>query len=255
VIRVLIADDEPLAREGLRLRLEREADVSIVAEAASGTEAAEAIRREQPDLAFLDVQMPGCDGFEALERASQAHLPEVVFVTAFDRHAIRAFEVHALDYLLKPVQDARFAEALRRARAELARGGERESPARLGALLDSRGDSAPAPSASRLRRFAVRDRDRFLLVPAHDVRWIRSAGNYAELHLADSTLLVRITFADLERQLDPELFARVHRTVIVRQDLVREVVPTPHGDFEIVLDQGEPLPMSRGYRGRLLPAK
>jgi two-component system LytT family response regulator len=250
MIRTVIVDDEPLARDGLRLRLGREPDVELVAEAAGGDEAVEAIRRLEPDLVFLDVQMPGCDGFQVIERIADAHLPVIVFVSAFDRHAVRAFDVHALDYLLKPVEDDRFAEAMRRARRELELGTERGSPARLSSLLDQ---IAPAPGAGGpLTRFVVRRGQRFVLVNAAEVRWIRSAGNYAELHTAQATHLVRTTLSELERRLDPRQFARVHRTVIVRIDEVAEIEPTPAGDFELVLREGTRLPMSRTHRGRLL---
>jgi two-component system LytT family response regulator len=252
VIRVVIVDDEPLAREGLRLRLEREPGITVVAEAGSGSAAVATILSERPDLVFLDVQMPGGDGFQVLDRVAGQHLPEVVFVTAHDRHAVRAFEVHALDYLLKPIVDERFEAALRRARAELERGVARANPARLSDLLDDlrRPDAA---GASPLRRFAVRDRDRFRLIAVEEVRWFAAAGNYVEVHTAAGTHLIRDGIAALERRLDPGRFARIHRSTIVRLDGVREIVPTPHGDFEVVLDDGTRLGMSRTHRSRLLP--
>ena len=244
-MRVLIVDDEPLAREGLRLRLAREPDVQVVGEAGHG-DAAVALAAEQlPDLMFLDVRMPGDDGFVTLARVAEVHLPLVVFVTAFDAHAVQAFEVHALDYLLKPVDDARLAEALRRARAELARAEGSTSPERVASLLGS-----PVAPESELTRFVVRERGRFRLVPVAAVRWIESASNYLELHTAHGTHLVRMTLAEAELRLPG--FARVHRTLLVRTGIVRSVVPNEHGDFRVLLDDGQELPMSRRYRERLL---
>jgi two-component system LytT family response regulator len=252
VIKVALVDDEPVAREGLRLWLAEEADVSIVGEAGTPAEAIELVTRERPDLLFLDVQMPGGDGFDVLEGIAETHLPEVVFVTAHERHALRAFDLAALDFLLKPVREERFRVALERARHELARGEGREGPGRLAALLwevrRSRGGPAP-----RLERFTVRDRDRIRFVPVDEVRWIGAAGNYAELHLAQGTHLVRATMAELEAGLDPARFARIHRGTLVRINCIREVVPEAHGDFDVRLDDGTALRLSRRYRSRLLP--
>ena len=244
-MRVLIVDDEPLAREGLRLRLERAPDVHVVGEAGHGDAAVALVAEQLPDLVFLDVRMPGDDGFATLARLAEVHLPLVVFVTAFDAHAVQAFEVHALDYLLKPVDDARLAEALRRARAELARADAAASPGRVASLLDS-----PTAPGGELTRFVVRERGRFRLVPVSGVRWIESASNYLELHTAHGTHLVRMTLAEAEHRLPG--FARVHRTLLVRTDRVRGVVPNEHGDFRVLLDDGQELPMSRRYRDRLL---
>jgi two-component system LytT family response regulator len=252
VIRVALVDDEPLAREGLRLWLASEPDVAIVGEAGTPGDAIALVLREKPDLLFLDVQMPEASGFAVLEAVSREHLPEVVFVTAHERHALRAFDVSALDFLLKPVREERFRAALERARHELARDAAREGPARLSALLDHVGGAAAADGTRRIERFAVRARDRFVIVPAADVEWIGAAGNYAELHLAGTTHLVRATMAELEAGLDPALFARIHRGTLVRLDHVREVASATHGDSDVVLRDGTVLRMSRRYRGRVL---
>ena len=244
-MRVAIVDDEPLAREGLRLRLAREPDVQVVGEAANGDAAVALVSEHAPDLLFLDVRMPGQDGFATLARLAVVHLPLVVFVTAYDAYAVRAFEVHALDYLLKPVEDARLAESLRRAREELARAGGSVVPARLADLLASATSEGAA-----LTRFVVRDRGRFRLVPAAQVRWIESASNYIELHTPEGVQLARMTLAEAESRLAG--FARVHRRLLVREALVASVLPTEHGDFRLVLDDGSELPMSRRYRDRLL---
>ena len=251
MIRVAIVDDEPLAREGVKLWLADEDDIRIAGEAGSPTEAVKLILRERPDLVFLDVQMPGGDGFDVIEAIGGEHLPEVIFVTAHERHALRAFDVSALDFLLKPVREDRFRAALTKARRELARGEERAGPARLSALLDHLRSPAAEGGARRIERFAVRTRGRFVIVPATDVRWIGAAGNYAELHVAGGSHLVRATLAELEAGLDPARFARIHRGTMVRVDCVREVVPTAHGDCDVVLDDGARLKLSRRYRSRL----
>jgi two-component system LytT family response regulator len=252
VIRVAIVDDEPVAREGVRLWLAREADVTVVGEAGSPAEAATMILRERPDLLFLDVQMPGGDGFDVIENVSAEHLPEVVFVTAHERHAVRAFEVSALDFLLKPVPEERFVLALDRARRELARGAEREGPGRLSALLDRVRGTRALDEPRMIERFAVRKRDRFVIVPAADVLWIGAAANYAELHTGGGTHLVRSTMSELEAGLDPARFARIHRGTIVRVDQVREIIAASHGDYDVVLASGDVLKLSRRFRSNLL---
>jgi two-component system, LytTR family, response regulator len=259
-IRTLIADDEPLARAGVHARLEREPDIGVVGEAVDGPDTVRAIEALRPDLVFLDVQMPGFDGFEVVERVADVHLPAIVFVTAYDEYAIRAFDLHALHYLLKPYTAARFAEALRRARAELARGaGGEEAPA-LARLLEERsagevgaaeGGPAGAPAA-HLTRFLVRDGERFVFVRADEVEWIEAAANYARLWARGTSYLVRMTMAELERRLDPERFARIHRSSIVNLDRVREIRQGWHGDYEVVTQAGKALRMSRGYQGRVL---
>jgi len=252
VIRTLIVDDEPLARDGLRVRLLRESDVEIVGEAGDGPGAITAIRSLHPDLVFLDVQMPGMNGFEILEQVAGEHLPIVVFVTAHDEHALRAFDVHALDYLLKPVADDRFLESLRRARAALTAEtlatGARE---RLAGALDAKAGT-PGAGPGPIRRFVVKERGRYLLVPAEEVHWIGAAGNYAEIHARGGAHLVRATIADLAARLDPARFARIHRSTIVQIDQIREIIPEWHGDFDVVLEDGTTLKMSRGFRDRLL---
>lgn len=231
--------------------LATEPDVSVVGEAGSPAEAVALLRRERPDLIFLDVQMPEGSGFDVIEGVGGEHLPEVVFVTAHEQHALRAFDLAALDFLLKPVREERFRTALERARRELASGESRGGPARLTALLDHV-HAKRAGEVRRIERFAVRMRDRFVIVPAADVRWIAAAANYAELHLATTRHLVRATLAELEEGLDPQAFARIHRGTLVRVSCVREVVPSSHGDFDVVLDDGTVLKLSRRYRERLL---
>jgi two-component system LytT family response regulator len=253
MIRAMIVDDEPLAREGLRVRLAREADVTVVGEAIDGVAAIEAIVALTPDLVFLDVQMPGLGGFDVLERVSESHLPIVIFITAYDRYAIKAFDVHALDYLLKPFTDVRFGQALERARRALANEGERDADQRLAALLATRAGPA-TPAKTYLTRLPVKDRDRYLLLRIEDVHWIEAAQNYVQIHARRGTFLVRGTMADLEAQLDPTHFARIHRSTLVNLDRIREIRPGWHGDFDVVLEDDTALKLSRHYRDRLLTA-
>jgi two-component system, LytTR family, response regulator len=278
VIRTVVVDDEPLARDGLRVRLDREDDVEIVGEAADGPSAVDAILSLRPDLVFLDVQIPGFDGFDVVARTAATHLPTIVFVTAYDRYALRAFEVHALDYLLKPIAHRRLQEALRRARHELVRrdregdpfnreaappDGERDQSSRaidgLRSLLDERESAtaaAPAatggPSPRYALRFTVRDGERYVLLRVADVDWAEASANYVRLHVGPRTYQMRTTMSELERQLDPGQFTRIHRSTIVNLDRVREIRPEWHGEYDVALVTGATLRLSRGYRDRLL---
>ena len=257
MIRVLIVDDEPLARRGLRVRLEREPDVEIVGEAGDGPAACTAILDLKPDLVYLDVHMPGLDGFRVLEEVSSDHLPMVVFVTAHDVHALKAFEIHALDYLLKPYTESRFQESLRRAREALSRSGALAERERISDLLlaleASRSGLAAAGRETYPARFSVRDRDRILLVRAESLEAVVAAGNYVELVADGRKLLLRETLSEMERKLDPARFARIHRSAIINTDRVREIVPDPHGDCDVVMEGGQVYRLSRAYRSRLLP--
>ncbi len=256
MIRTLVVDDEPLAREGIRVRLAAERDVEVVGEAADGPAAVEAIRRLLPDLVMLDVQMPGMSGFEVLARVAGDCLPAVVFVTAHDSYALRAFEVHALDYLLKPFTAARLHEAVARARESLERDGDRADLDAMLRLIEERERSGPNPPADRrpglARRWALRDGERWLMLRADEVDWIEAAANYVRFHARGTAYLLRGTMAALEATLDPRQFARIHRSTIVNLDRVREVRPEWHGDFDVVLTSGQVLRMSRRYRQALL---
>ena len=241
-IRALIVDDEPFARAGVRLQLKRAPDVEVVGECANGLEAVEAIERLAPDLVFLDVQMPELDGFGVVAAVGAERMPAVVFVTAFDEHALRAFEVHALDYLLKPIDDERFARALERARERLRDGGVRELREALAGLAER-----PEP----LERVAVKARGRVYFVEVADVDWIEAADNYVSLHVGRDTHLVQGTLSALERRLDPKRFLRVHRSAIVNLARVRELRPLFHGEYRIALADGTELTSGRSYRDAL----
>lgn len=249
MIRTVIVDDEPLARVGLRMLLKAEPDIEIVGEAEDSDGAAALIAAARPELVMLDVQMPGGDGFDVLRRVAEIHLPVVVFVSAHDRFALRAFEVHALDYLLKPVVPERLAESLRRVRLELA-SDDRAGARALARLLDG---EDPLEIRGHPRRLAVRERDRYVLVPCERIERIEAAGNYVQLYAGGRTHLLRSTMADVLSQLDPASFARIHRSWIVRIECVASVVPSGNGDFEVHLHDGTVLPMSRNHRDALLP--
>jgi two-component system LytT family response regulator len=240
---VVVVDDEPPARDKLRRFIEEDGRAHIVGEAGDGLEALRVIEAAAPDLVFLDIQMPEMDGFEVLEALDLDVLPRVVFVTAHDQHALRAFEVRALDYLLKPVDRQRFSDALERA---LEVTGASPAP------HDARSVLAELPPERRvLERFLVRSRGRMLLVPAASVDWIGGAGNYAELHVGPDMHLVRGTLAEIEARLPSERFARIHRSAIVNLDRVKALHPWSHGDLLLELADGTELRLSRRYRGRL----
>jgi|PersoiStandDraft_1058852.scaffolds.fasta_scaffold19092_2 two-component system, LytTR family, response regulator len=245
-IRAFIVDDEPLAREWLRTLLSEEPGVALVGEARDGREAITALRETKPDLLFLDVQMPELDGFDVLRALDPEALPVVIFVTAYDAHALKAFEVHALDYLLKPFERERFRVAMERARERcVPRGGE-AAARRLVELLESLGAKARG-----LERVAVKTDGVIKLVRLSDVDFIEAAGRYVTLHVGKEQHLVRETMNDLEAKLDPTVFARVHRSTIVNLDRVRELQTESHGEVTIVLADGRTLRWSRSYRERL----
>jgi two-component system LytT family response regulator len=235
---VLIVDDEPLARALLRVLLEREGGVQVVGECGGGQAVAE-IRRARPEIVFLDVQMPDVDGFEVLAQLGADHLPVVVFVTAYDRYAVRAFEVHAVDYLLKPVDDERFREALRHAKARLA-GRGRDASGGVTALLQERGRY---PS-----RLLIPARGRTLVVEVAAIDWIEAADYYASIHAGGQTHLLRESLSELERILDPSRFFRVHRSAIVNLERVREIQPLFRGDSSLLLSTGARVRLSRTRR-------
>ncbi|NOT34920.1 MAG: response regulator transcription factor [Candidatus Eisenbacteria bacterium] len=260
MIRVLIVDDERPSREGLRLRLERVEGFEVVAEASSGRAAIAAVLEFEPDLMFLDIRMPDLNGFEVLKGIPAARRPRVIFVTAFDRHALRAFEVHALDYLLKPIVPQRFEAALEHARSAHAQRLASRTLEELAVALRGGADGpsatrdAPAESrrAAALDRLMVRDGPRFRIVPVGAIQWLESCGNYVTIHTGGRELLHRITLSQLEEQLPAREFARIHRGAIVNVAEVAEIRRSPHGDGEIVLRDGTMLRMSRRYRDALL---
>jgi two-component system, LytTR family, response regulator len=245
-IRTLIVDDEPLARERIRMLLKDEPEFEIVSESASGTEAVGDIRRLAPDLVFLDVQMPELTGFEVLDRLDPARMPVIVFVTAYDQYALKAFEVCALDYLLKPFDRERFGRALARARAELDRRQAGQVNERVLKLLSELGTVK-----KHLEKLMIRDGGRVFFLRTDEIDWIEAAGNYVRLHVGKEAYLYRETMTKLEAQLNPERFARIHRSAMVNIERIKEMQPWFRGDYVIVLRDNQKLTLSRTYRGRL----
>jgi two-component system LytT family response regulator len=246
-VRVLIVDDEELARQRLQRLLAAEQDVEIIGEASDGAQAVESIRRLVPDVVFLDVQMPEVDGFAVLERLGPRPAPAIIFVTAHDDYALRAFDVHAVDYLRKPFDAARFKEALSRARQRLAGAGAEDQARKLDALL-AQVDSHPPRSRERLM---IRTDGRLYFVRIDDIDWIEAAGNYVKLHVGRETHLMRETMLGIEKMLDPTRFLRIHRSAIVNLDRVREMQPWFSGEYTVILRDGTQLRLSRVYRERL----
>jgi two-component system LytT family response regulator len=245
-LRVLIVDDERWARRRVVSLIEDEPGVEIVAEARGGEEAVNAILELNPDLVFLDIQMDGMDGFDVIETVGIDRMPMVVFATAFDNYAVRAFETHAVDYLLKPIDKDRLKESLDRARREIER--QRDEPApQLGALLDEL-----RARSGHLRRIGVSSAGRISIVRVEDVSWFEAAGNYVKLHVGDREHLARQTMKELQARLDPEQFVRVHRSAIVNLDRVRELQPWFRGEQVLILDDGTRITIGRRYRDDLI---
>ncbi|HTI39573.1 MAG TPA: LytTR family DNA-binding domain-containing protein [Vicinamibacterales bacterium] len=245
-IRVVIIDDEPLARERLRTLLRDDPSMEVVAEAGDTTTAVAAIQTTRPDLVFLDVQMPGGSGFDVISGVGAAQMPRVIFVTAYDRYALRAFDVHALDYLLKPFDRDRFRQALTRAKEQIVRSASGDLERRLLALVTEL-RSGP----SRIDRFVVKSGGRVFFVRTDEIDWIEAAGNYVKLHVGSETHLLRETMNAVEAKLDADLFFRVHRCHIVNIERVRELQPWFNGEYVVFLKNGTRLTLSRGYREKL----
>ena len=245
-MRTLIVDDEPLARERLRRLLEREPDIDLVGECSDGREAVAAIREKAPDLVFLDVQMPELNGFEVLEQLRRSPLPMVIFVTAYDQFALKAFEVHAVDYLLKPFDRERFQLALRRALDHVKRNQTGALNERLSALLSDLKLPPKYPD-----RLAIKSGGRVVFVQVDDIDWVEAADNYVELHVGAESHLHRETMADLEKMLPPEKFLRIARSTIVNVTRIKEMQPLFHGEYSVTLRDGTRLTLSRSYREKL----
>jgi len=239
VITTLLVDDEPLAREGLRVALRAEPDLEIVGEAGDGPSAVQQIRDKAPQLVLLDVQMPGLDGFQVLQCLSR--VPAVIFLTAYETYAVRAFDMHAVDYLLKPVNHPRLRVALDRARQFI-----NADPA-LAPASRTATERTPKPGTSEyLQRIPVRDGDKFLILRVDEIDWIEGAANYVEVHARTRSFLLRMGMSELAAKLDPDRFARVHRSAIVNLDRIQEIRSASHGDFTVLLTGGAVVPMSRG---------
>jgi two-component system LytT family response regulator len=248
-IRVLIVDDEPVARRGLRNQLKKSGYVEGISEAGNGRDAVETIIQTRPDLVFLDVQMPLLDGFRVIETLTEDNLPPaIVFVTAFDEHAIRAFEINALDYLLKPVDPKRLQKTLQRAREQIrnTRNGDRDE--KIFALLR---DLQSSRKPGYLTRFVVKKAGRIIFVDAGEIEWVSSDGNYVQLHSQGKAHLLRETMDGLEGKLDPHEFIRIRRSIIVRTEIVKELQALFNGEYAVILKDGTQLQSSRRYRKNL----
>lgn len=259
-IRVLIVEDEPLARSRIVRMLRERPDFEVAGECSNGLEAIEAIRSLAPDLVLLDVQMPEMDGLGVLEAVGPDHIPAVIFVTAYDQYAVRAFEVHALDYLLKPFDDERFDRALQHARDLIQRGRIEQLSQQLFALARDLRSNAPSatPVAAEssggpqyLERLAIKSGDRVSLIKTQEIDWIEGAGVYVRLHVGKKSHLLRETLSNLEEQLDPDHFVRIHRSTIVNVERVRELKSYFHGEYIVYLNDGTQLKLSRSYREKL----
>jgi two-component system, LytTR family, response regulator len=252
-IRVLIADDEALARDRIADLLAHEANVAIVGTASTGLEAIDAIRSLNPDLVFLDVQMPGRTGLEVVDDIGAETMPATIFVTAFDKFALNAFDRAAVDYLVKPFDDERFAQAFRRARKMISLEEVQEVTQRLLSLLHEPPTETPppAPTHEYLERISVESRGQVRVVPVEKVDYITADGPYAELHVGERVFAIRERMQTLDERLDPEVFFRIHRSAIVRIDRIDTLLRHPGGDYGVRLKNGTELSLSRGRREEL----
>ena len=241
-IKALIVDDEPLARDRIREMLKEHPEVEVIGEARNGQEAVDFVANQNPDLVFLDIQMPDLDGFDVLQKLDAAQLPLIIFVTAYDQYALRAFDVHAVDYLTKPFDRERFAEAVDHAKVFMKGAREPDTARILNMLQELRAGSR------YLERFAIKNGETLFFVRAVDVNAIEAQGNYVRLNLANSSHLLRDTLNNIESQINPRMFVRIHRRTIVNIDRIKEVQTWARGEYRVVLVTGAHYTLSRGYR-------
>ena len=262
-IRTLLVDDEPLALKGLRLRLENFEDVEIVGTASNGREAIKKVRAEKPDLVFLDIQMPGLDGFDVVKALANEELPIIIFATAFDKYAIQAFETHASDYLLKPVDEERLEQAIMKVREQISEHIAIEQNAKLIELIRSL-DSPPEIELSEIltsddisskkqyeSHFNIKDRGEITLVDVNTIEWIDAAGDYMCLHTSDKTHILRETMKNMDKRLDPDVYKRIHRSTIVNINMIEKLHPSSGGKYTLILKNGSEIQASRNYREAL----
>lgn len=250
VIRTIIADDERLAREKLRVLLTCEPQIRIVAECQNGKQTLTALRTHHADLLLLDIQMPGMDGFEVLSQLTPEEMPVVIFTSAYDQYAIRAFEAHALDYLLKPFDGGRLHQAIERARLELSRSQEREITNRILSLLSKVKSETEAPALPE-SRLIIKAKGRIVFLTLDEIDWIEASANYVRLHVGKESHLLRDSIGGISARLNPSLFARIHRSTIVNVRKIKELIPVNSGEYVVVLKNGKELSCSRGYRAAL----
>jgi len=250
VIRTIVADDEELAREKLRILLASEANVQIVAECGDGRQTVSALRTGRVDLLLLDIQMPDLNGFQVLSELLPEEMPLVIFTSAYDQYAIRAFEAHALDYLLKPFDRERLHDAIGRARVELNKSRDSEIPYRILNLL-SKLKSEMLPAAPSEGRLVIRTKGRVVFLSLNEIEWIEASANYVRLNLGKESHLIRETMGQICQRLDPNDFVRIHRSTVVNVRKIRELIPVNSGEYVVVLKNGKELSCSRGYRNAL----
>ena len=251
-IKSIIADDEPLAREKIRTLLEEDPDIELIGECADGIETVTAIRNQQPDLVFLDVQMPELDGFGVLKALHHSNMPTLIFVTAYDQYALRAFEVHALDYLLKPFDRERFQKALQRAKEHIRKEKSGEVNEKLLTLLqDLKSEKSNNHERKYLDRLVIKAGGRVTFLKTEEIDWIEAAGNYIRLYIGKDSHLLRETMNNIQTKLDPEKFLRIHRSTILKIDRIKELQPWYHGEYVVTLENGKQLTSSRSYRDGL----
>ena len=247
IIRVLIVDDEPIAREYIRDLLKEDKNIKVLGEASDGSEAVKTALVHKPDLIFLDIQMPGMDGFEVFEHLHQVFQPHIIFVTAYDKYAIKAFDVNAIDYLLKPFERIRFKKAMDRVKDIILSGKDRDFEKRMNALVKDL-----QQEKKHLKRLMVKSRGRIYFVRIDDIQHIEAAGNYVSLWVAGTEHLIRETLNAIEKQLDPEKFVRIHRSTIVNIEFVREIQSQSSGDYILLMRDGRKLTLSRTYKNNIL---
>jgi two-component system, LytTR family, response regulator len=250
-IRTVIVDDEDLARRGIRALLSRSADIEVVTECSNAREAIDAVHTHSPDLMFLDVQMPGKTGFDVIDAIEAGSHPHIVFVTAFDEFAIRAFEVNALDYILKPVNERRFEKALERARSALASARDGSVGRRLEQLAADLGHSVPSTVGYAPDRIPVKTGGRVMVIRIADVDWVKAEHDYVSLHVGTKSWLVRETISSIEARFANAGFVRIHRSTLVNVDRIRELRPLEKGEFQVILHDGVELKLSRNFRAAL----
>ena len=262
-IRTLIVDDEPLALQGLKIRLEQFDDIDIVASASNGREAVKKIRSERPDLVFLDIQMPGMNGFDVVKTIANEELPIIIFATAFDNYAIQAFDTHATDYLLKPIEEDRLEQAILKVREQISEHIAIEQNGKLINLIRSL-DTPPEIELSEIlmaddiaakkqfeSHFNIKDRGEITLVDVSTIEWIDAAGDYMCLHTSNKTHILRETMKNMEKRLDPDIFKRIHRSTIVNINMIEKLASNVGGKYLITLKNGSELQASRNYRAAL----
>lgn len=245
-IRAIVVDDEPLACKRLVKLLNEEEDVEVVEVCANGKEAIEEINEQDPDLVFLDIQMPEINGFEVLQHIESDRVPAIIFVTAYDEYALKAFEVHALDYLMKPFNKARFRDSLQRAKNSIKINGNSEVGEKIENLLEYLN-----PEQDSLSRILIKTSSRYFFLKADEIDWIESAGNYVRIHSGKNNYLIRETMINMEKKLDDDKFFRIHRSTIINVEKVKELEQWFHGDYQVIMYNDEKLTMSRNYKDLL----